>query len=103
MGRGHCDIERRLEATEMWFIRRMFRISWKEKKSNVRVLKEANMKRCLIQTIRQRQLQFLGHICRHKSLEYLSITGKIEGRKSRGRPRVTFIKNLNSWTTDNPM
>ena len=29
------DIERRLEATEMWFIRRMFRISWKEKKNQM--------------------------------------------------------------------
>ncbi|GFO43692.1 collectin-11 [Plakobranchus ocellatus] len=67
------------------------------KKSNESVLKEANLERALIKPIRQRQLQFLGHICRHKCLEHLAITGKIEGKRSRGRQRITFIGNLKSW------
>ncbi|GFO34977.1 endonuclease-reverse transcriptase [Plakobranchus ocellatus] len=75
----------------------MMRISWTEKKSNELVLKEANLGRSLIKTIRQRQLQFLGHICRHKGLEHLAITGKIEGKSSRGRQKITFIENLQSW------
>ncbi|GFN81784.1 eukaryotic translation initiation factor 3 subunit f [Plakobranchus ocellatus] len=78
----------------MWFIRRMMKISWTEKKSNELVLKEANLERSLIKTIRQ--LQFLGHICRHKGLEHLAITEKIEGKRSRGRQRLTFIENLKS-------
>ncbi|GFO19913.1 [3-methyl-2-oxobutanoate dehydrogenase [lipoamide]] kinase, mitochondrial [Plakobranchus ocellatus] len=71
-------------------IRRMMRISWTEKKSNESVLKEANLVRSLIKTIRQRQLQLLGHICRHKGLEHLAITEKIEGKRSRGRQRITY-------------
>ncbi|GFO11476.1 endonuclease-reverse transcriptase [Plakobranchus ocellatus] len=67
------------------------------KKSNEVVLKEANLERSLINTIRQRQPQFLGHICRHKGLEHLAITGNIEGKRSRGRQRITFIENLKSW------
>ncbi|GFO31599.1 carbohydrate sulfotransferase 15 [Plakobranchus ocellatus] len=51
----------------------------------------------IVPTIRQRQLQFLGHICRHKGLEHLAITGKIEGKRSRARQRITFIENLKSW------
>ncbi|GFN91410.1 endonuclease-reverse transcriptase [Plakobranchus ocellatus] len=81
----------------MWLIRRMMRISWTEKRSNELVLKEANLERSLIKTIRQRQLEFLGHINRHKGLEPLAITGKIEGKRSRGRQRITFIENLKSW------
>ncbi|GFN96463.1 eukaryotic translation initiation factor 3 subunit f [Plakobranchus ocellatus] len=81
----------------MWFIRRIMRISWTEKRANELVLKEANLERSLIKTIRQRQLQFLGHICRHKGLEPLAITGTIEGHGSRGRQRVTFIESLKSW------
>ncbi|GFO18304.1 hypothetical protein PoB_004480900 [Plakobranchus ocellatus] len=38
----------------MWFIRRMIRISWTGKKSNELVLKEANLQRSLIKTIRRR-------------------------------------------------
>ena len=37
------DIEKKIEAAEMWFIRRMLRISWTEKKPNVNVLREGNV------------------------------------------------------------
>ncbi|GFO24919.1 eukaryotic translation initiation factor 3 subunit f [Plakobranchus ocellatus] len=72
-------------------------ISWTEKKSNELVLKEANLERSLIKTTRQRQRQFLGGVCRHKGLEHLAITGRIEGKRSGGGQRITFIENLKSW------
>ena len=75
----------------MWFIRRMMRISWTEKRSNESILKEINTERSLIKTIRKRQLEFLGHIYRDKGLEHLALTGKIEGKRSRGRQRITFV------------
>ena len=53
------DLERRLEAAEMWYIRRIMRISWTEKKSNKEVMEVAGYKRSLLKTIRKRQLQFL--------------------------------------------
>ena len=40
-----------------------------------------------------RKLQYLGHLIRHNSTQLQLIEGKIEGRRSRGRPR-------NTWTTD---
>ena len=91
------DIEKRIEAAEMWFIRRMLRISWTDRKSNECVLQEANVQRSLIKTIRKRQLEFLGHVSRRKGLEYLSVTGKVEGKRGRGRQRMTFIDSLNFW------
>ncbi|GFO07246.1 nicotinamidase, partial [Plakobranchus ocellatus] len=36
-------------------------------------------------------------MCRHKDLEHLAITEKIEGKRRRGRQRITFIENLKSW------
>ena len=48
------DIEKKIEAAEMWFIRRMLRISWTEKKTNVNVLREGNVQRSLLKTIRKR-------------------------------------------------
>ena len=77
------------------------RISWTEKRTNDSILREANMERSLIKTIRKRQLEFLGHICRHKDLEYLSITGKIEGKRSRGRQRIKFLDSLKLWSKEN--
>ena len=78
----------------------MLRISWEEKKTNKAVLEEAGVKRSLMQTIRKRQLQFLGHINRHKELEHLALTGKIEGTRSRGRQRITYLESLNYWMTN---
>ena len=90
------EIEKKLEAAEMWFIRRMMRISWTEKRSNESILKEINTERSLIKTIRKWQLEFLGHIYRDKGLQHLALTGKIEGKRSRGRQRITFVGSLNS-------
>ena len=95
------ETRKRLEAAEMLFFRRMLRISWTEKRTNESILEETNQERSLINTIRKRQLKFLGHICRHRGLEFLSLTGKIEGKRSRGRQRITFLESLNSWVTGN--
>ena len=93
--------KKNLEAAEMWFYRKMLRISWKEKRTNESILEETNQERSLIKTTRKRQLKFLGHICRHKGLEFLSLTGKIEGTRSRGRQRITFLDSLSSFVTGN--
>ena len=97
------DLKKKLEAAEMWFIRRMLRISWTERKSNDAVLDDAGIKRSLIKTIRKRQLQFLGHLNRNKSLEHLVLTGKIEGKRSPGRQRTKYLNSLNKWATKNEL
>ena len=88
------DIEKKIEAAEMWFFRRMLRISWTEKKTNVNVLREGNVQRSLLKTIRKRQMEFLGHVCRRRGLEFLSLTGKVEGKRDRGKQRITFLDSL---------
>ena len=70
------------------------RISWKEKKTNVNVLREGNVQRSLLKTIRKRQMEFLGHVCRRRGLEFLSLTGKVEGKRDRGKQRITFLDSL---------
>ena len=44
--------------------------------------------------IRAGQMSFLGHIMRKHGLENIVVTGKIEGKRSRGRPRLNFMKSL---------
>ena len=48
-----------LEAPEIWFLRRMLRITWAERKSNEIVLKEAQSIQYPINKIRKRQASFL--------------------------------------------
>ena len=89
------SIKKKLEATEMWFFRRILKISWKEKRTNQEVLEMTKMKRSLLNTIRKRQMKFFGHTYRAKGIEHLSATGKIEGKKSRGRKRQMYVDSLN--------
>jgi len=79
----------------MWFLRRMLKIAWTEKKTNEKVLRMANTKRSLMETIRRRQLDFFGHVMRRNGLENIAITGKV-GRRKRGRPRLKYVNNLSS-------
>ncbi|GFO08712.1 endonuclease-reverse transcriptase [Plakobranchus ocellatus] len=79
------QIQNKLEVTEMWFLRRMLRIPLTAKKTNERVLNEANKRRSLVRTIRKRQATFLDHVMRRGKLEHLVTTGKIEGKRSRER------------------
>ena len=87
-------IKKRLEATEMWFLRRMMRIPWVKKVTNERVLELAGTGRSLLTTIRKRQLQFIGHTIRKNGIGKLAIEGKINGKRARGRQRLEYMKSL---------
>ena len=94
------ELRKRLESCEVWFLRRMLRISWMDKVSNEEVFQTAEVKRKLLHDIRIRQLGFLGHVMRKGGLENLALTGKIEGKRSRGRRRVLWMASLKMWLTE---
>ena len=91
---------KRLEATEMWFIRRMQKISWKEKKTNEQVLRETIGKRKLIQKIVQRQMSFFGHVMKKGQLENIVTTAKINGKRKRGKPSIQYMDQIKKWTQE---
>jgi len=95
-------MEAHLQATEMWFLCRMLKISWKDKVSNEEVLRRANTSRQLMSTIVTRQICFVGHIVKKGKLKYLSLTGKVEGKRARGRQRLTFLGWLERSTGYKP-
>ena len=92
-----AQMEERLKAAEMWFLRRMLRISYTEHVTNEAVLCRANTERKLTKIIRRRQLEFLGHVMRKEGLEELILNGKIQGTRGRGRPRQTYMESLCNW------
>ena len=77
----------------MWVHRRVLNISWTENITNEEVLRRMGTGREILRQYKKRKLQYLGHLIRHNSSHLQLIEGKIEGRRSRGRPR-------NTWTTD---
>ena len=70
-----------IEAMEMWFLRRMLRVSWTEKRTNLEILNTASSTRKLLDNIKRRQAEFLGHVMRKGKLEHVLTTGKIRRKK----------------------
>ena len=89
---------KRINAAEMWFLRRLLRIGWESHTRNEEVLIKADTERKLMKTIKKQQLQFLGHCMRKDGIEKLALTGKVAGKRARGRQRVTFLQRIAEWS-----
>ena len=72
---------RRMEAFEMLIWKRMERISWTEQK-NEEVLEGLEEKRSLMDVIRTRQKNWIGHILRGDSLQREVMEGRKEGKRN---------------------
>ena len=76
---------RRIDAFELWYWRRLLRVSWTARRSNQSVLKEISSEYALEGLILKLKLQYFGHLMRKvDSLEKTLMLGKIEGRRRRG-------------------
>ena len=91
------EMYKRIEATEMWFIRRMLRVSWTERKRNEEVLIEAGYTRSLMKKLETRKARFFGHVIRRDGLENLVATGRIDGKRAPGRQRTKILDDLTKW------
>ena len=91
----HCPC---LVAADMWFCRRMLKISWELKVANQEVKARIGKPLNIMKTIAKRQVRFFGHVVRKEKIEQLAVTGKIEGKKSRGRQRIKFMDQIKEFT-----
>ena len=90
------EMQKKLQATEIWFYRRMLKVSWKDFVKNEQILERVGASYQLLNEIRQRQLNFLGHILRSNSTEKLILLGKINGKRDRGRQRFKFLDQFSA-------
>lgn len=91
---------RRIDAFEMWCWRRMLRIPWTARRTNVSILNELNIQDRLSTICRRRILQYFGHITRRDkdNLEKLIVQGKVEGRRPRGRSPLRWLDQVKEFT-----
>lgn len=90
---------KKIEAFEMWCYRRMLRISWVDKITNEEVLNRMKKDKELLYTIKKRKLEYFGHLMRGEKYEVIKVIlqGKIQGKRSVGRRRISWLKNLREW------
>ena len=94
---------KQLEETEMWFLRRMLRISYKDRVTNKEVLHRAKVDRTLMKDIVKREMKFFGHAIRKEELDNLVVTGFIEGKRSRECQRETYLTYLQNMKQLTPI
>jgi len=78
----------RIDAFELWFCRRLLRVPWSARRSNLSILKEISPEYSLEGLMLKLKLQYFGHLMqRTDSLEKTLMLGKIEGRSGQQRMR----------------
>ena len=77
---------RRIDAFELWCWRRLLRVPWTARTSNLSILKEISPGCSLEGLMLKLKLQYFGHLMqRTDSFEKILMLGKIEGKRRRGR------------------
>ena len=86
---------RRIDAFELWCLRRLWRVPLTARRSNQSILKEINPGYSLEGLMLKLKLQYFGHLMqRTNSLEKTLMLGKIEGRKRRGQQRIRWLDGI---------
>ena len=95
-----AEEKKRIQAADMFCQRRLLNVSWKDKRRNVDILNELQTERELFGAVVKRKVTYFGHMARNKncSLTKEIIQGKIEAKRKKGRPRMSYMDNLRSWT-----
>ena len=76
----------RIDAFELWFWRRLLRVSWAVRKSNQSILKDISPEHSWEGLMLKLKFQYFGRLMQITySLEKTLMLGKIEGRRRRGR------------------
>ena len=90
----------RIDAFELWCLRRLLRVPWTARRSYQSILKEISSECSFEGLMLKLKLQYFGHLMqRADSFEKTLMLGKIEGRRRRGRQRIDgWMVSLTRWT-----
>ena len=85
----------RIHAFELWCWRILLRVPWTARRHNQPILKENSSEYSFQGLIQNLKFQYMGHLMwRTDSLEKTLILGKIEGRRRRGRQRMSYLEGI---------
>ena len=86
---------RRIDAFELWCWRRLLRVPWTARRSNLSILKEFSPGCSLEGLMLRVKLQYFGHLLRRVGLlEKTLMLGGIGGRRRRGRQRIRWLDGI---------
>ena len=85
----------RIDAFELWCWRRLLRVPWTARRSNLSILKEISPGCSLEGPMLKLKLRYFGHLMRRvDSLEKTLMLGRIGGRRRRGWQRMRWLDGI---------
>ena len=85
----------RIDVFELWCWRRLLRVPWTARRSNLSILKEISPEYSLEGLMLKLKIQYFGHLVwRADSFEKTLMLGKIEDRRRRGQQRVIWLDGI---------
>ena len=86
---------RRIDAFELWCLRRLLRVPWTARRSNQSILKKISSGCSLEGLMLKLKLQYFDHLMRRVySLEKTLMLGGIGGKRRRGRQRMRWLDGI---------
>ena len=85
----------RIDAFQLWCWRRLLRVPWTARRSNLTILKEISPEYSLEGLILKLKLQYFGHLMRRAdSFERTLMLRKMEGGRRRGQQRMRWLDGI---------
>ena len=85
----------RIDAFELWWWRRLLRVSWTARRQSQSVLMKSNPDYSWEGLMLKLKLQFFDHLMqRADSLEKTLILGKTEGKRRKGKQRMRWLDSV---------
>ncbi|GFS21442.1 endonuclease-reverse transcriptase [Elysia marginata] len=90
---------KKIDSFELWCWRRLLRIPWTAKRTNVSILEEIKPAQSLESLTVRQKLSYFGHLMRKQnSLEKSIMLGMGEGGRRRGRPCMRWKDDTQTVT-----
>ena len=75
--------------------RKVLRIPWIAHRTNCSILNELHLPtNWMYNFVRRQKLKYFGHVTRHNGLEKTIMQGMVAGKRSRGKPRQRWEKDI---------
>ena len=85
----------RIDAFKLWCWRRLLKVPWTARISNLSILREINLEYSLEGLMLKLKLQYFGHLMQtNDSLEKFLKLGQIEDRKRRGCQKMRWLDGI---------
>ena len=90
---------RKIDAFELWCLRRVLRVSWMERKTHIWIIENIKPEWTLESRVPKAALSYFGYVLRAGGMEDDVMLGRINGARRRGRRRQRWLDTLIGYSS----